>query len=102
MQKVIILSNRFLDFKGTDDKPVKGRTIRYIDCTTKNGEKVYYSDDDCKIWIKPEQTELELQAKSLLPGEIVELDYSIEGRRAVLSGIKSTGELAVDFDKIFN
>ena len=102
MQKVIILSNRYLDFVGDDNKPVKGRSIKYIDCTTKNGEKVFYSDERCKIWIKPEQNELELQARPLLPGEIVELDYTVEGRRAVLCAINSTGELAVDFDKIFN
>lgn len=102
MQKVIILSNRYLDFVGDDNKPVKGRSIKYIDCTTKNGEKVVYSDDRCKIWIKPDQPDLELQARALLPGELVELDYTVEGRRAVLCAINSTGELVVDFDKIFN
>lgn len=101
MQKVIILSNRYLDFLDEDKKPVKGRSIKYIDCSIKNGEKVFYSNDNTKIWIKPEQNELELQARPLLPGEIVELDYTIEGRRAVLSSINSTGELAVDFDNIF-
>lgn len=102
MQKVLILSNRYLDFIGDDNKPVKGRSIKYIECQIKNNERVFISDENSKIWIKPHQSELEIQAKALLPGEVVELDYSIEGRRAVLSGIKSTGELAVDFDKIFN
>lgn len=102
MQKVIILSNRYLDFVGDDNKPVKGRSIKYIECLIKNGEKVFVSDPNSKIWIKPEQTELEMSARALLPGEVVDLDYSVEGRRAVLSGIIPTGELAVDFDKIFN
>lgn len=101
MQRVIILSNRYLDFVGDDNKPVKGRSIKYIECTTKNGEKVFISDERSKIWIKPEQQELEMQARPILPGEIVELDYAIDGRRAVLSAINPTGELAVDFDKIF-
>ena len=101
MQKVIILSNRYLDFKDEDGKPVKGRSIKYIECVLKQGQKIFISNEDSKIWIKPEQSELELQARSLLPGEVVELDYSIEGRRAVLTSINSTGELAVDFDKIF-
>ena len=101
MQKVIILSNRYLDFIGEDNKPVKGRSIKYIECLIKNGEKVFTCNENSKIWIKPEQSELELSARSLLPGEVVDLDYSIEGRRAVLSGIIPTGELAVDFDKIF-
>ena len=102
MQKVVILSNRYLDFMGDDNKPVKGRSIKYIECQTKNGEKVFLSDDRSKIWIKPEQSDLEMQARALLPGEIVELDYSIEGRRAVLTSIIPTGELAVDFDKVFS
>lgn len=103
MQKVIILSNRYLDFVGDDNKPVKGRSIKYIELVQKNGENVYISDERSKIWIKPDNTVLENQAKNLLPGEVVELDYSIEGRRAhaVVSGILPTGELAVDFDKIF-
>ena len=101
MQKVIILSNRYLDFVGDDNKPVKGRSIKYIECNTKNGEKVYESNPNSKIWIKPDQAELEMAARALIPGELVELDYTVEGRRAVLSGIIPTGELAVDFDKIF-
>ena len=102
MQKVIILSNRYFDFVGDDKETVKGRSIKYIECTTKNGEKVFFSDANSKIWITPDNTSLESKARSLLPGEIVELDYSIEGRRAVLSDIISTGELAVAFDTIFD
>lgn len=101
MQKVIILSNRYHDFIGSDKKPVKGRSIRYIDHTIKNGEDFYYSDDDCKIWIKPEQTDLERSACSLLPGTVVELDYVVVNKRAVLSAIIPTDDVAVDFDKIF-
>lgn len=102
MQKVIILSNTYLDFIGSDNKAVKGRSIKYIECQTKNGEKKFISDGDSKIWIKPENSELELAARSLIPGEIVELDYIVEGRRAVLTSIIPTGELAVDFDKVFS
>ena len=102
MQKVVILSNRYLDFMGDDNKPVKGRSIKYIECQTKNNERIYISDENSKIWIKPHQSDLEMQARALLPGEIVELDYIVEGRRAVLTSIIPTGELAVDFDKVFS
>lgn len=98
MQKVLVISNRYLDFVGSDNKPVKGTSIQYIEPVTKNGATVYTHD---KIWIKPEQEALARKAAGVIPGQLIELDYSLEGRRVVLSDI-IPGELAVDFDSIFN
>ncbi len=98
MQKVLVISNRYLDFVGSDNKPVKGTSIQYIEPITKNGITVYTHD---KIWIKPEQESLAKKASGIIPGQLIELDYSLEGRRVVLSDI-IPGELAVDFDNIFS
>lgn len=98
MQKVLVISNRYLDFVGSDNKPVKGTSIQYIEPVSKNGVTTYVHD---KIWIKPEQELLSKKASGIIPGQLIELDYSLEGRRVVLSDI-IPGELSVDFDSIFN
>lgn len=97
MQKVLVISSRFLDFVGQDNKPVKGTSIQYVEPVQKNDVTTYVHD---KIWIKPEQETLSKKAAGLIPGQLIELDYSLDGRRVVLSDI-IPGELAVDFDNIF-
>ena len=98
--KVIFLNCTNMDFESNGEK-IKGTQIKFIERTPPKGERPE-SFVPGKQWIKADQNELIKVANALMPGELVELDYSLEGKNVVFSGITSTGELAVDFDKIFN
>ena len=98
--KVIFLDCTNLDFESNGEK-VKGTHLKFIERKPPKGEKPE-SYVPGKQWIRADQTELVRAANKLIPGELIELDYSLEGKTVVFSGITSTGELAVDFDKIFN
>lgn len=57
-----------------------------------------------KEWIDhthPQYDKLKAIALTLVPGQVIELDYSVRGRTAILSNI-IPGELAVDFDSILD
>lgn len=97
--KVIFLNCANLDFESNGEKIV-GTSIKFIERQPPKGERPE-SFVPGKQWIKPEQKELIKIANTLTPGELIELDYSLEGKSVVFSGIKPTGELVVDFDKIF-
>ena len=98
--KVIFLNCSNLDFESNGER-IKGTSIKYIECVPPKGDKPQ-SYVPGKQWIQPEQTQLINTANSLTPGEIIELDYSLEGKKVVFSGILPTGELAVDLDNIFS
>lgn len=97
--KVIFLNCANLDFESNGEKIV-GTSIKFIERQPPKGERPE-SFVPGKQWIKPEQKDLIKIANTLTPGELIELDYSLEGKSVVFSGIKPTGELVVDFDKIF-
>lgn len=98
--KVLFLNCSNLDFESNGEK-IKGTQIKFIE-----HQHATSSKPECfvpgKQWIKPECTELIKIANSLTPGELIELDYSLDGKKVVFSGITPTGELAVDFDKVFS
>lgn len=96
--KVIFLNCVNMDFESNGEK-IKGTQIKFIERVPSKGERPE-SFVPGKQWIKADQTQLIVIANSLTPGELVELDYSLEGKNVVFSGIKSTGELVVDFDSI--
>lgn len=97
MLKVLVLSVTNVDFTNRDGEPVKGTSLKYLD-RIERSNKVEYKID--KIWFKPDSDFLST-VETLLPGQFIELDFSLEGRnRVILSGIYP-GELAVDFDNIF-
>lgn len=98
--KVIFLNCSNLDFESNGER-IKGTSIKYIECVPPKGDKPQ-SYVPGKQWIQPEQTQLINIANQLTPGEIIELDYSLEGKKVVFSGILPTGELAVDLDNIFS
>ena len=98
--KVIFLNCANLDFESNGEK-IKGTQLKFIERIPPKGEKPE-SYVPGKQWIKPEQADLVKAANALTPGELVELVYSLEGKNVVFSGIIPTGELVVDFDKIFN
>lgn len=98
--KVLFLNCANLDFESNGEK-IQGTQIKFIE-----HQQATSSKPECfvpgKQWIKPECTELIKIANSLSPGELIELDYSLDGKKVVFSGITPTGELAVDFDKVFS
>lgn len=97
--KAIFLNCSNLDFESNGEQ-IKGTSIKFIErVPPKNDKPQSYVPG--KQWIKPEQTELVKIANSLTPGELIELDYSLDGKNVVFSGIIPTGELVVDFDNIF-
>lgn len=98
--KVIFLNCANLDFESNGEK-IKGTSIKYIEHIPPKGDKpsTYVPG---KQWIKPECTELVNIANSLTPGELIELQYDLDGKKVIFSGIEPTGELVVDFDKIFH
>ena len=98
--KVIFLNCSNLDFESNGER-IKGTSIKYIECVPPKGDKPQ-SYVPGKQWIQPEQTQLINIANQLTPGELIELDYSLEGKKVVFSGILPTGELAVDLDNIFS
>ena len=98
--KVIFLNCSNLDFESNGER-IKGTSIKYIECIPPKGDKPQ-SFVPGKQWIKPEQTQLINTANALTPGEIIDLDYSLDGKKVVFSGILPTGELAVDLDNIFS
>lgn len=98
--KVIFLNCSNLDFESNGEQ-IKGTSIKYIECEPPKGDKPQ-SYVPGKQWIKPEQSSLINIANELTPGELIELDYSLEGKKVIFSGIEPTGELVVDFDKIFS
>lgn len=98
--KVIFLNCSNLDFESNGER-IKGTSIKYIECVPPKGDKPQ-SYVPGKQWIHPEQTQLINIANQLTPGELIELDYSLEGKKVVFSGILPTGELAVDLDNIFS
>lgn len=98
MLKVLVLSVTNLDFTNRDGDTVKGTSLKYLDRIINYNGNVEYKVD--KLWFRPD-SDLLSYVKTLLPGQFVELDFSVEGRnRVVLSGIYP-GDLAVDFDNIF-
>lgn len=98
--KVIFLNCSNLDFESNGER-IKGTSIKYIECVPPKGDKPQ-SYVPGKQWIQPEQIQLINIANQLTPGELIELDYSLEGKKVVFSGILPTGELAVDLDNIFS
>ena len=97
--KVIFLNCSNLDFESNGER-IKGTSIKYIECVPPKGDKPQ-SYIPGKQWLKPEPAQLVNIANSLTPGELIELDYSLDGKKVVFSGIIPTGELVVDFDNIF-
>lgn len=97
--KVIFLNCANLNFE-KDGEKIVGTSIKFIERVPPKGDKPQ-SFVPGKQWIKPEQVELVNIANTLTPGELIELDYELDGKKIVFSGINPTGELAVDFDKIF-
>jgi len=98
--KVIFLNCANLDFESNGEKIV-GTSIKYIEYVPPKGDKPK-SFVPGKQWIKPECKELIAIANTLTPGELIELNYDLDGKKVIFSGINPTGELAVDFDKIFS
>lgn len=95
MQRVLFVNAQHMDFESNGER-IKGTSLKYLEKTEKGGVKGIYPG---KEWLKPECKELIAKASQLVPGQLVDLDFSIEGRRVVLSDI-IPGELAVDFDSI--
>lgn len=97
--KVLVYSVSNVDGQRKDGTKAVGISLKGI---AKNPE-INNKPDYFKEWIDethPDYSRLKQKALSLSPGMVVELDYAVAGRTAILSDINSTGELTVDFDKI--
>lgn len=97
--KVLFLNTSNLDFDSNGEK-VKGTSLKFVERKPpKDGSDEQFVPG--KQWIKSEDTELVKLANDLVPGEIVELVYELDGKKVFLADIKSTGVLAVDFSSVF-
>lgn len=97
MLKVLVLSIKNVDFTNQKGEHVKGTSLKYLDRVVRIDQVEYKID---KMWFKSD-SEFLSTVNTLLPGQFVEFDFSLEGRdRIVLSGIYP-GDLVVDFDNIF-
>ena len=95
--KVIFLNCTNLDFESNGDR-IKGTQLKFIEKQIKNDTVSYVPG---KQWIKAEAIELVKKANSLIPGQVVNLEYSLDGKNVIFTGINPTDDVAVDFDKIF-
>ncbi len=95
---VFVYSIENIDGRRKDGSRCVGVSIKGIARDSETNKPNYF-----KEWVDethPSYSKLKQKALSVVPGQVIELDYSISGRTAVISDIIPSEELAVDFDSI--
>ena len=96
--KVLVYSVANVDGKRQNGEPCVGVSIKGIQKDPETKQPTYF-----KEWIDSTHSiyaKLKQKALSIVPGQVVQLEYSVAGRTAVISDIIPSEELAVDFDSI--
>lgn len=97
MQKVLFFNSSVIDFVNDEKERIHGLSLKTLE-KEKDNIKL------CKVWVdvdSPNYQRICGIAAGLVPGQLIDLDYSAVGpRRVILSDI-IPGELVVDFDNIF-
>ncbi len=88
-----------VDFTGDDGSEIKGTKLHYIEKTI-NDETNEVEFCPLSHWIKADDTYFQNIAKELKPGQIFDFEYEIKKKKAIVVDI-IPGDVAVDFDKIF-
>lgn len=98
MQKVLFFNSSVIDFVNDEKERIHGLSIKAL-------EKEKAMIKLCKVWVDSEAPTYEAMCKKaseLVPGQLVDLDYSAVGPRKVILSDIIPGDLAVDFDMIFS
>ncbi len=96
MQKVLFFNSSIVDFVNDDKERIHGLSLKTLE-KDKGNIKL------CKVWVDTEAPTYQRMcgiAAGLVPGQIIDLDYSAVGPRKVILSDIIPGELAVDFDSI--
>lgn len=98
MQKILFFNQTVCDFTDKQTgKRVHGLSIKGLE---KDDDRIKFS----KVWVDAGERnfdEMVSKASKLVPGQLIELDYSASGpKKIILTDIIPSEELALDFDSI--